>query len=441
MRRVGAAVGGAAAVAACVAGLLSLGSDVRSDGAAARPGAPAAAGAPGAVDGEVRAARKAARDFPAEPLVWARLADAEIETARTTLDAARLDAADRALRRSLRLDRDGNYAAVTGQGELANARHEFTRGRRYGLRGTRMAPDRPDGYAVLVDAEIQLGHYPAARAAVQRMLDLAPGPAAYTRAAYDLETHGRTADAGIALRRALESAGTPQETAFAAYRLGELSWSSGEPAAANRHFRRALAAVPDHPYARAGLARWHGAHGRTEEATRRYGRLIQQTPVPQFLLEAVESAASDRSSGATSRAQVRGWRAALDAQVRMTLAEGGPVDPQLALYEADHGDPDVAVRLMRGVWRHTRSVIAADALAWALHRAGRDTEAIGYARKAAATGMRSALFRYHRGAIEKSLGLPDADRHLREALALNRHFSPFHAPRAARMLDRGAESS
>ncbi|WP_246234691.1 tetratricopeptide repeat protein [Streptomyces boluensis] len=419
---------------------MSLGPDVRSDGAAPRPGAPAAAGAPGAAESEVTAARKHARQYPGEPVVWARLADAEIETARTTLDAGRLDAADRALRRSLELD-EGNYAAVTGRGKLANARHEFEQGRTYGLRSTRLAPDRPDGYAVLADAEIQLGNYPAARKAVQRMLDIDPGSAAYTRAAYDLETHGRTEDAAIALRRAAQSAGTPQETAFAEDRLGELAWSSGQLAGAQRHFSRALAAVPDHPYALAGLARWHGAHGRTKAALDHYDRLIQRTPVPQFLLEAVELGESDRHAGAATKAEVRGWRAALDAQVRMLRAAGGPVDPHLALYAADHGDPEVAVRLMREEWKHTRGVIAADAYAWALHRAGRDAEAVGYARKAAATGMRSALFRYHRGAIEKALGLPEADRHLREALALNRHFSPVHAPRATRMLAKGSESS
>ncbi|MFD6431532.1 tetratricopeptide repeat protein [Streptomyces venezuelae] len=441
MRRVGAAVGGAAALAACVAGLLSLGPDIRSDGAVARPGATAPPGTTRVVESDVAAARKHTRQSPAEPVVWARLADAEIEAARTTLDSAHLDAAGRALRRSLKLDDEHNYAAVTGQGRLANARHEFGDGRTYGRRSIRMAPDRPDGYAVLADAEIQLGDYPAARNAVQRMLDLNPGHAAYTRAAYDLETHGRTADAAIALRRAARSAGTPQEAAFAEERLGELAWSQGRSERAVRHFRQALAVVPDHPYAQAGLARWHAAHGRAGEAVRQYDRLIRRTPLPQFLVEAVELASTARGAGAATGSQLRGWRGALDAQVRMARATGGPVDVHLALYAADHGDPRVAVKLMREEWKHTRSVIAADAFAWALHRAGRDAEALGHARRAAATGTRSALFRYHRGAIEKALRLPGADRHLRAALALNRHFSPFHAPLASRMLDKGAESS
>ncbi|MEE1737951.1 tetratricopeptide repeat protein [Streptomyces sp. BE147] len=427
---------GAVAVTGCVAGLLYLGPGTgrpSPDAPAAAP--PAAAVAAGGAGGAVEAARERTRAYPDDPTVWASLGHAEIEAARTALDAARLDAAGRALRRSLDLDGTDNYAALTGQGLLANARHEFAEGRAHGLRATRMAPDRPDGYAILADAEIQLGHYPAARTAVQRMLDLAPASAAYSRAGYDLETNGRPEDAAIALQRAVDSAATNDERAFAEARLGDLAWSRGAVGRAEKHYRRALDAVPGHPYARAGTARVFAARGRTDEAMAAYERLLERTPLPQFLLEAVElrrSAGGDRDGGGGGGGS-GGERAALDAQVRLSRADGGPVDPHVALYAADHGDPAVAVELMRREWKHTRSVIAADALAWALHRDGRNAEAMEYARRASATGWKNALFRYHLGAIEHALGLPGATGHLREALALNPRFSPYHAPRAEEM--------
>ncbi|MFC9243190.1 tetratricopeptide repeat protein [Streptomyces sp. NPDC057136] len=428
MKRLITAAGGAVAVAGCVAGLLYLG-----PGAGRPPADPPLAGAgtdvrAGAI-GELDTARERTRAHPKEPTVWAALARAEIEQARTTLDAARLDAADLALRRSLSLGPTDNYAAETGRGLLANARHAFTEGRAQGLRATRMAPDRPDGYAVLADAEIQLGHYSAARAAVQRLLDLAPASAAYSRAAYDLETNGRTQDAEIALRRAVDSATGPDERAFAEARLGDLVWSRGAVDRADTHYRRALDAVPDHPYAQAGTARVLAARGERGKALELYERLVARTPLPQFLLEALELRGAAPSDGR----RPGGEAAALAAQVRLSLADGGPVDPQLALFAADHGDPKDAVDLMSREWKHTRSVIAADALGWALHRAGRAAEALPYVRKAASTGWKSALFRYHRGAVEQALGRPEGARHLREALALNPHFSPYHAPRATEM--------
>lgn len=73
----------------------------------------------------------------------------------------------------------------------------------------------------------------------------------------------------------------------------------------------------------------------------------------------------------------------------------------------------------------------ADALAWALHVNGRDTEALGYARRALRHGYRDATFLYHLGMIEKSLGRrADARRDLAAALRLNPAFSVHHAPPA-----------
>jgi tetratricopeptide (TPR) repeat protein len=437
VKRWGAAVSGISAVGACVAGLLAMGPAGFDDGAVPSPGQgpkPRTAdgsGAATAADDPLSVARRAVDKAPQDPVVWSELGHAEVERARTTLDGGRLDAAGTALRRSVALKHTGNYPATTGLGQLANARHEFTTGRKWGLRSTRMAPDRAEGYGVLADAEIQLGHYRAARAAVQRMLDLRPTTAAYSRAAYDLETHGRNQDAALALRRAAESAQTSDETAFAESRLGELAWSQGELRRAEQHFRRAVVTVPDHPYSLAGLARIQAARGHPAKALRMYEQLVERTPLPQFLLEATEL----QSAGHSGRD--RGALAGLKAQARMLRARGDPVDPHLALYEADHGDSAAAVALLRREWRRSHSVIVADALGWALHRTGRDAEALVYARAAARTGWKNALFRYHRGVIEHRLGQNAAgDRHLRQALQLNPHFSPCHAPLAARLLHR-----
>ncbi len=74
----------------------------------------------------------------------------------------------------------------------------------------------------------------------------------------------------------------------------------------------------------------------------------------------------------------------------------------------------------------------ADALAWALHAAGRDEEALPYARRATATGYRNASFLHHRGMIERATGHDRAARaSLTAAPELNPGFSPLGA-RAAR---------
>ncbi|WP_189930791.1 hypothetical protein [Streptomyces sulfonofaciens] len=93
------------------------------------------------------------------------------------------------------------------------------------------------------------------------------------------------------------------------------------------------------------------------------------------------------------------------------------------------------VRVLRARWRRTGGPWAADALGWALHRAGRDAQAEDLTRAATGGGPRSALFLYHRAEIERALGeAAPARRRVRAALRVNPYFSPLGAPRARRLL-------
>jgi Flp pilus assembly protein TadD len=132
-----------------------------------------------------------------------------------------------------------------------------------------------------------------------------------------------------------------------------------------------------------------------------------------------------RSAGAAQQyAVARDW-------VTLAKASGVATDLETALFAADHGDKAEALRAARAEWARRHSVHVADALAWALHVNGRDARALGYARLANGLGYRNAMFRYHLGMIEKSLGrTADARRDLSAALRLNPHFSFLHAPLA-----------
>jgi Flp pilus assembly protein TadD len=80
-------------------------------------------------------------------------------------------------------------------------------------------------------------------------------------------------------------------------------------------------------------------------------------------------------------------------------------------------------------------VFVADALAWQLHAAGRDREALVHADEALRLGTRNALFHFHRAMIESALGRRDAARaDFQSALAINPHFSVIHAPEAVEHL-------
>jgi hypothetical protein len=112
----------------------------------------------------------------------------------------------------------------------------------------------------------------------------------------------------------------------------------------------------------------------------------------------------------------------VDTIATLQRASGAVVDLELALYLADHGRPDL--ELARAAHVERPSVYGADALAWTLHRLGRDADALPYAEEATRLGTADALVRYHAAAILAGAGQPDRARaFLGEALATNPFFS------------------
>ncbi|MEA2125287.1 MAG: hypothetical protein QOI80_2069, partial [Solirubrobacteraceae bacterium] len=79
------------------------------------------------------------------------------------------------------------------------------------------------------------------------------------------------------------------------------------------------------------------------------------------------------------------------------LAAGGVNTVDAALFEASHGSPARGVRLARRAWAAAPSVRSADALGWALTRAGRPAAGLVWAHRALRLGSRDPLFAFHAG--------------------------------------------
>ncbi|MGW7430032.1 tetratricopeptide repeat protein [Streptomyces sp. NPDC054861] len=357
---------------------------------------------------------------------WAVLGAAYTERGVRLGDASAYPRAERALRRSLAVvpAERGNVDARLGLGALANARGDWKSARSW-AEGVRTAdPKRWSTYPVLIDAYNGLGEYASARKAMDRLRELHSGAAVSARAALTYRDRGWREDASAAALDAVGLAETAMEKAAALSRLGDLAWERGEPEEAVAQYGTALGLAPEHAPALAGRGRALAALGRSDEAVRDYRAALALQPVPEYVLEAGELFESlgmpEEAQAQYELLRTRVWANRSDAEV------------VLGLFEADHGDPAAAVRRLKAEWtRGHRSVRVADALGWALYRAGEPKEALGYAKRATDEGLRSALFAYHRGEIERTLEeLGPARRHLAEALRTNPWFSPLLAVKA-----------
>ncbi|GLF93472.1 tetratricopeptide repeat protein [Streptomyces yaizuensis] len=399
-------------------------------GPAARARAAAVAGAP-ASRAELTAliTERTAwlREHPGDEESWAVLGTAYAERAAAWADWAALPRAQSALDRSLRLlpAADGNTEALLGLAALAGARQQYTAARDAAVTAQRQRPRRWTVYRALIDAQGGIGAYKAVHTALDRLTGLYDGPQARALSAQVYRERGWREDAAANAYDAVADGGTT-ERATALSRLGDLAWERGEPAEALPAYDSALRLAPELHGARAGRARSLAALGRADAALREYGTALARFPLPEYALEAGEVY---ESLGRHAEAE-KSYTALLDAVAR---AERYGVDQELVRgrYEADHGDPEEAVRRLTAAWEAgRRSSQIADALAWALYRSGEGREALVYAKRATKEG-RSPLFMYHRGQIERSLGLyGPARRNIGTALRVNPYFSPLLAPAA-----------
>ncbi|MGY4391671.1 tetratricopeptide (TPR) repeat protein [Streptomyces sp. TE12347] len=369
---------------------------------------------------------------PDDDASWAVLGSAYLEQARRTAESGWYPKAEKALKRSLELRpaEKGNFDAMTGMGALANARRDFGTARKWGELVRAQAPKRWGAYPVLVDAYTGLGDYKGAQKAMELLLDMRPGLAAYVRASQVYRDRGWREDAVVAMEHAAGAAKTPAEKAYALFRLGELSWERGDPAEALRQYEGALRTDPAQAEALGGRARALAALGRGGEAVRDYRMALGRSAMPQLARELGELLeALGRPQEARTQYE------ALTTMVARDTTNGVDDAVLLGLYEADHGDAVAAVRRLSQEWSRHKSVQVADALGWALHQSGDDTAALEYAKKATEPGLRSADFAYHRALIEQGLGDEEAARrHLQEAMRTNPHFSPLRGPLAKQAL-------
>jgi tetratricopeptide (TPR) repeat protein len=230
------------------------------------------------------------------------------------------------------------------------------------------------------------------------------------------------------------SAAGGELTANAAYAttlLGKLHADQGDYATAAREFQRVLALKPGYPDAMLGLATIEFGRGETHAALERYRAVLRSVPAPDHasLLGEAEEAAGHRS------AADRAYQAARDA-FDAEAAQGANTATERAIFEANHGDPALAMELGRRAWHYTPSVRAADAYSWALSSGGRDREALAMSKQAMRLGSREPIFLYHAGIVALRAGQSErAHAFLARLVAQSPRFHPLYGPRAQRALE------
>ena len=411
----------------------SQASTVVPNGTPAGPSAPPATPPPPATSPTVAAITRLQAAVAANPSDEASQRDlglALLQRVRETADPTLYAPAEAALDAARALEPDDALVLV-GIGGLQLGKHQFAAALATGRQAAALSPNLPTARAVVVDALVELGRYDEAQAAAGEMFAIASDLTTLSRVSYLAELHGQLDVAVEAMRMAASTPGlVPENIAFVQAILGNLLEYTGDKDGAAKAYARALAGVPAHAPSLAGEGRLAVGAGDIEAAIPLFQRAADILPLPEYVIALAEA----QSVAGHMDDAINNFKLAR-AEIQIFQATGVVVDVDLALFEADHGDPVKALAYAQTGYKATPTVRAADALAWALHRLGRDTEAKRRSDEALRLGSRDPLIRYHAGAIAAALGrTADARHDLQLALSTDPGFSATGAAEARRIL-------
>lgn len=360
-----------------------------------------------------------------------RLAWAYIQKGRENGDTAYFTRAERLLEKSLAQGAD-NGEALGLRAWVALFKHEFKKAADWAEKARAIQPKVPFHYGVLSDAFLEMGDYPKAIDAAQKMIDLKPDQGAFSRAAHLRSLHGDP-EGAIALWQKAIRAGAPaaENTAWCQVELGEEYFNIGKLKEAEAAYQEGLKTYRGYHRAAASLARLRAAEGREAEAVKFYRQAIETIPYPHYLASLGDLYMKMGKAEEAEKQYAMVEQIAKLDQVNQVL-----YNRDLALFYADHDRKlDEALRLIEREAVVRKDIYTYDVLGWVYYKSQRYPEAEKAIEEALRLGTKDPRILYHAGMIARAVGKgKEAGRLLGRALALNPHFHPLYEKRARQIL-------
>jgi tetratricopeptide (TPR) repeat protein len=374
---------------------------------------------------------------PADLEGWLRVGEARMLRYRDTLDLSLVQKARDAFTRAWEMDANSADAAA-GLAWACNTEHDFDAGIRWARKALEIDPDNDRAESLLGDAAVELGRYDEALEHFQRALDLRPGLSSYSRAAHLLFLTGDARRATWMMQKAID-AGDPsgEETAWCRAQLATMLFETGALTPADQTAEQGLLFAPENPHLLTVMGRIRLAKGQPGEAEVCYTKSLDKVQTHEALagLTALLHAAGRSDEAEEAYRRVLTFHG-VPSGAESPVHKHGHAHGQLAGFYADYDrNVEEALVMAQHDYDEFPNLRAADTLAWCLYRNGRYTDALRLVRRALKEGPQHAAIHYHAGLIQAALGnKAEARKQLYQALSINPHFDPVHAPRASALL-------
>jgi tetratricopeptide (TPR) repeat protein len=225
-----------------------------------------------------------AAQAPSDPEVWVSLGDAFMQKARETADPSYYRRAEGAYQKALG-SAQRNVGALAGLAWVHGALHEFEQSVEWARKALSIDPGYQAAHGLLGDAALEMGDYDAAFEHYQKMLDVRPDLASYSRGAQILWVTGDTRKALWMMDKAVKAGALYGEnTAWARAQLALMLWSQGALLAAEQTLDASLASTPRNHHLLAAMAKVKTARKDFPAAIDHYKRAIAVVPLVESVV-------------------------------------------------------------------------------------------------------------------------------------------------------------
>jgi tetratricopeptide (TPR) repeat protein len=317
-----------------------------------------------------------------------------------------------------------NFEANVLKAGMMMTRHDFAHAKETIEKAIARNPYNSGAYGVLCDANVELGKYTEAVAAVDKMMNARPDLRSYARASYLRELYGDRMGAIEAMKLAADAGAAGQENReWALYNLGNIFLSSGKLDTAAFIYNGILEERPNYAFAMGGLAMVNAAHKNFPAAIELLVRASQTLPEHIFIEQLADLYLAMGQTESAGQMEQKALQA-----FELHEKDGWNVDREYAAFCLNHSIniSEAKTRAERQYKMRPENIDALDTYAWALYKSGMANEAIPVIEHALHMKTINPNLHFHAGMIYAKVGNKEkAAAELKFALNENRYLSPL----------------
>jgi tetratricopeptide (TPR) repeat protein len=317
-----------------------------------------------------------------------------------------------------------NFEALTLKALVQLSQHHFADGLATAETARKINPYNAFVYGILVDGNVEMGHYDSAVAAADKMLSIRPDLRSYARASYLREIHGDYEGAIEAMKMAVEAGAAGDEsTEWSRVQLGHLYENIGDLKNAAMQYTFAYNERPGYPYPPAGLARIAIAEKDYNKAVGYYQQadsIVNNSTFKEELASAYKLAGRNAEAKKLMDAAIK--EMAANAKAALTDESIGHYsDKELAEIYTRTGDYNKALEHALAEYnRRPENIEVNETLAWAYYNKGDVDKAMQYIKTAHKTNSQNPALLCHTGLIFLKAGdKQQAKKYLQDGLKNN----------------------